>query len=115
MEGQYLEMIDSLLKGETPTVRNHDDMPHPNSEGFFRVIVTDTDGDPVEDVAVRFCSDTACRFGETDEKGIAEFRAEEGTVYSVHIDDVPEGYEENDREYKTGREFCDVCVTLQKQ
>ena len=114
MEGQYLEMIDSLLKGETPTVRNHDDMPHPNSEGFFRVIVTDTDGDPVEDVAVRFCSDTACRFGETDANGVAEFRAEEGTVYSVHIDDVPEGYEENDREYKTGREFCDICVTLQK-
>ncbi len=86
----------------------------PNNDGIYRVIVTDSDGNPVEEVAVQFCSDTACRFGETDENGIVEFHAEEGMIYSIHISDVPDGYEENTLEFKTLKHYCDICIVLQK-
>lgn len=86
-----------------------------NDAGVFRVIVTDNAGDPVEEVTVQFCSETSCMFGETDEDGIAEFKAEEGSIYTIHILEVPDGYEETDDEYETSEEYCDVHVVLQKE
>ena len=89
--------------------------PYPNTDGVYRVIVTDSDGNPVEEVIVRFCSDTACRFGITDENGITEFQADEGILYTVHLDDVPEGYEELSEEFETLECYCDIFLVLQKK
>lgn len=54
-------------------------------------------GEPVAGVIIQFCNDTSCTMGETDVDGIAVFEAEAGD-YTVHVLDVPEGYEENDEE-----------------
>jgi len=78
------------------------------------VFVTDNEGDPVEDVTVQFCADNACRFHDTDENGVAEFAVEDGRVYTIHIAEVPDGYEENEQEYFTAKEYCDVNIVLQK-
>lgn len=110
----YEEVIDSLLEGEevavdrgTPAVAN--------SEGVYRVIVTDSDGDFVKDVRIQFCSDSFCMMGKTDENGVATFKADEGTVYTAHIMKTPEGYEPNTEEYKTADTYSDVSIVLQKK
>ena len=110
----YEKVIDSLLADEEVVVERG--MPvNPNSEGVYRVIVTDSDGDFVPGVRVQFCSDSFCMMGKTDENGVAVFKAEEGTVYTAHIMKFPDGYVPNADEYKTSDTYCDVYIVLQKQ
>ncbi len=111
----YENIIDKLLTGEEVTDDDVDDgnSVQTNDAGVYRVLVTNTDGDPVEGVMVQFCSDTSCMMGSTDADGYATYEVEEGT-YTVHILMVPEGYEENQEEFKTESTFSDVCVVLQK-
>ena len=110
----YEKVIDSLLADEEVVVERG--MPvAPNSEGVYRVIVTDSDGDFVPGVRVQFCSDSFCMMGKTDENGVAVFKADEGTVYTAHIMKFPDGYVPNADEYKTTDTYCDICIVLQKQ
>ena len=110
----YEKVIDSLLEGEeAPAERG---IPvAANSEGVYRVIVTDSDGDFVQGVRVQFCSDSFCMMGKTDENGVATFKADEGTIYTVHVLKAPEGYASDSVEYKTADTYCDVCIVLQKK
>ncbi len=79
----------------------------------YRVIVRDEDGGPVEGVKVQFCSDSDCRFANTDASGVAVFDGEPG-VYTVHILKAPEGYAGDETEYRTGETWGDLTVTLKK-
>ena len=111
----YMEVIDGLLAGDEVAVEVPDS-PHtsPNGEDAYRVIVSDTDGNLVPGVKVQFCSDTTCTMGTTDENGVAVFNMEEGTVYSVHVLKVPEGYEKHTGAYTTDDTYCDIYISLTK-
>ena len=111
----YEEIIDGLLGGEEVKMEEPE-VPHtaPNSEGVYRVIVSDSDGDLVKGAKVQFCSDSICSLGTTDENGVAVFTMEEGPIYTVHVLKVPAGYEKNTQEYKTADTYCDVYISLNK-
>ena len=66
--------------------------------GAYTVLVTDSNGDPVQGAVVQFCSDTECMMVKTDETGIASFEQGPGS-YTVHILKVPEGFVPDDTEY----------------
>ena len=85
----------------------------PNGLRVYRVHVTDGTN-PVEKVTVQFCSDTACLIGKTNADGYASFDQPAGAVYTVHILKTPSGYEKNEAEYETLREYCDVEVVISK-
>ena len=53
--------------------------------------VVDQDNNPVEGVAVNFCTDTACTPQETDETGTITFKGEPER-YHIQIVEVPDGY-----------------------
>ena len=111
----YEEVIDGLLAGKEVTVELPDS-PHTaaNNEGVYRVIVNDTDGNLVQGVKVQFCSDTTCTMETTDENGVAVFKMEEGSVYSIHVLKAPAGYEKHTGDYKTDDTYCDVYISLTK-
>ena len=62
-----------------------------NALQAYIIHVVDQDGNPVEEVTVNFCTDTACTPEETDEAGMIAFEGEP-REYHVQIVDVPEGY-----------------------
>jgi hypothetical protein len=83
-----------------------------NPGNVYRVITVDESGAPVEGVAVQFCSDQMCLMGKTDADGIASFEQEEGSAYTVHVYQVPEGYAEDKTEYPAPETYGDVTITL---
>ena len=85
----------------------------PNGETFYRVIVTDEDGEPLEDVGVQFCSDTKCIMDYTDAEGTAVFDEDEA-VYTVHVIEVPDGFEETEEEFVSADTYSDVRIVLKK-
>ena len=106
---------------EAPTAEPAEEVPapaevppvSPNGLRVYRVHVTDGTN-PVEKVTVQFCSDTACLIGKTNADGYASFDQPAGAVYTVHILKTPSGYEKNEAEYETLREYCDVEVVVSK-
>lgn len=65
--------------------------PSADGQKAYVIHVVDQDGNPVEEVTVNFCTDTACTPEETDEAGMIAFEGEP-REYHVQIVDVPEGY-----------------------
>lgn len=113
---RYEQLIDAFVGDGAPVEQSPAPAPAAkNDEGVYRVIVTDTSGSPVKGVAVKFCDDSVCMMGKTDENGVASFpEAAEGQPYSVHVLKVPEGYEKNEEEFTALDVFCDVNIVLQK-
>ena len=113
---RYEQLIDAFVGDGAPAEQSPAPAPAAkNDEGVYRVIVTDSSGSPVKGVAVKFCDDSVCMMGKTDENGVASFpEAEEGQSYSVHVLKVPEGYEKNEEEFTALDVFCDVNIVLQK-
>ena len=109
----YEETVDKLLSGESA---NQTDMEpaDANGENVFRVIVTDSNGEPVQGVLAKMCDDTTCNLSETDENGIAVFELPEGKVYSTELIKVPDGYEKDDSEYLTLDVYSDVIIVLKQ-
>ena len=62
-----------------------------NAADAYIIHVLDQNGDPVPELIVNFCSDTACTPCESDENGIITYN---GAPYAYHIQiiDCPEGY-----------------------
>ncbi len=114
---RYGQLIDAFVGAGTPAAGSSAPSPvAANDAGVYRVIVTDSNGDPVKGATIQFCDDTACLMGKTDSDGIASFPdAAEGHPYTVHVLKVPEGYEKNEEEFNALDTFCDVSVVLQKQ
>ena len=82
-----------------------------NDAKLYRVFVTDTEGKPVADASVQFCSDLSCTLQKTDADGMASLEAEEG-AYTAHVLKVPEGYEKNDTEYEFSEAYSDLYIQL---
>ena len=113
----YENTIDALLAGEKPEADGSSDetlTTVPSENGSYSVIVSDSEGKPVKGVTVQFCSDVTCTLGKTDENGHANFDAEEGQVYTIHVLKVPEGFEKNSEEFQTLDVFSDTYIVLQK-
>ncbi len=108
---QYEATIDSLLEGKE-VVRSAPKSSDANGLQCYRVLAYDSDGNPVQGVAIQFCSDVACNMAKTDADGIARFDADEGMEYTVHVLKVPEGYAKNPGEYKTETVYSDVIIFL---
>ena len=113
---RYEQLIDAFLGADASAAGSSAPSPvAANDAGVYRVIVTDSNGDPVKGATIQFCDDTVCMVGKTDSDGIASFPdAEEGHPYTVHILKVPEGYEKNEEEFTALETFCDVSIVLQK-
>ena len=94
-----------------PAVVHEDGEVLANDAGTYRIFVTDTEGKPVADASVQFCSDVTCTMQKTDADGMASFEADEG-AYTAHVLKVPEGYEKNNREYEFSEEYSDLYIQL---
>ena len=77
----------------------------------YTVVTVDESGDPVEGVALQFCSGDMCQMGETGTDGKAVFEVEEGR-YTVHVFQAPEGYAEDTTEYDLPENYGEVKITL---
>ena len=76
--------------------------------------VADQDGNPVEEVTVSFCTDTACKYSESDENGTITFDGAPD-AYHVKIIDAPEGYSwDESYEMTTSREYGEWALRLKK-
>ena len=85
-----------------------------NSLEAYIVHVADQDGNPVEEVMVNFCTDTACVPMESDKNGLISFTGEPDR-YHVVIVDAPEGYSwDEDFEMYTPKEYCEWILRVRK-
>ena len=109
----YEPTIDKLLAGEAV-----DPSPETgstkNENNEYRVIVYDTEGNPVKGVVVQLCDESTCSFQKTKADGIATFQVEAPKVYDVHVAKVPEGYQSGDESYQTLDTFSDVNIFISK-
>ena len=109
----YEPTIDKLLAGEAV-----DPSPETgstkNENNEYRVIVYDTEGNPVKGVVVQLCDESTCSFQKTKADGIATFQVEAPKVYDVHVAKVPEGYQSGDEAYQTLDTFSDVNIFISK-
>jgi hypothetical protein len=73
------------------TVEYETDAGDESSVDAYIIHVLDQNGDPVPEVVVNFCTDTACTPCESDESGTIVYN---GTPYAYHVQviDYPEGY-----------------------
>jgi len=109
---EYEKTVLNLLEGKETTFV---DKPEAKENGMkcYRVLVYDTNGNPIKGVAIQFCSDEMCSMGKTDAEGIARFDMDEGTEYTVHVFKVPEGYAKDSGEYVTQKVYSDVTLFLE--
>ena len=80
----------------------------------YIIHVVDQDNKPVGEVAVNFCTDTACTPSESDENGTVTFSGAPD-VYHVQIVDVPEGYSwDESYDMYTTREYGEWILRVRK-
>lgn len=85
-----------------------------NALGAYTVHVADQDGNPVAEVMVNFCTDTACVPMESDENGLITFTGAPDR-YHVVIVDAPEGYSWDEAfEMYTPREYGEWVLRVRK-
>ena len=73
------------------TVEYETEVDAESSADAYIIHVLDQNGDPVPEVVVNFCTDTACTPCEADESGTIAYTGKPD-VYHVQIIDYPEGY-----------------------
>jgi len=73
------------------TVEYETDANDESSVDAYIIHVLDQNGDPVPEVVVNFCTDTACTPCEADEDGTIAYTGKPD-VYHIQIIDYPEGY-----------------------
>lgn len=108
----YEKTIDSLLGKQTvePTSISENTTAEKNT---CRVVVNNEKGSPVEGITLQFCSDMTCTIGKTDADGSATFTVDKGH-YTVHIQNVPNGYKPCEEEFVVPEDLSDVKITLKK-
>ena len=107
----YEPTLDKLLAGEAVETAPKTGASE-NDSGVYRVIVYDTNGQPVKGAIVQLCDETTCSFQKTKADGIATFKVDTPKVYSVHIEKAPEGYENSSDVYETLDTYCDINIFL---
>ena len=105
---QYSKVLESLLKGMPAQETDAG-----TGEVTYRIVVTDDDG-AVPDVAIQFCDDRSCSFGDTDEDGVAAFTKPAG-IYEVHVLEVPDGYQEDETVYHTEEGSSELRLHIVKE
>jgi thiol-disulfide isomerase/thioredoxin len=109
---KYEPTVEALLNGSTDTPKTE------NAEArtyTYRVLVKDEAGQPLQEVAVQFCDESSCRYGETDEQGCAVFEVPEEKSYDVHIFEAADEYEYDPEEIiKTDAVCSDTTIVLKK-
>lgn len=106
---RYESRLDALLADKKA---GKETAPETEEVVTYSVIVTDENG-PVAEVAVQCCNDTTCRFGETDENGVATFEIPVGEFH-VQVLEVPDGYEEDDTLYYPTEGSGEIKIQLKK-
>ena len=109
----YESTFEKLLAGEA-VVDSPETGSTENESGEYRVVVYDTEGNPVKGVVVQLCDESTCSFQKTKADGIATFQVEAPKVYDVHVAKVPEGYQSGDETYQTLDTFSDVNIFISK-
>lgn len=95
--GELRAVLDALLgdgyKETTVLTKIPEDTSTQAPEGkkAYIIHVVDQNNNPVKEVTVNFCTDTACTPRETDETGTITYESEP-YKYHVQIIDVPDGY-----------------------
>lgn len=85
-----------------------------NALQAYIIHVVDQDNNPVGEVTVNFCTDTACVPKESDEDGTVSYTGAPD-VYHVQVVDVPEGYSwDEDYEMYTTREYSEWVLRIRK-
>ena len=85
-----------------------------NIQRAYIMHVMDQDNNPVEEVAVNFCTDASCVPKESDENGLIIFTGLPG-AYHVTIVDAPDGYSwDEDYEMYTPREYGEWVLRVRK-
>ena len=101
------EDFENLFEGYTG------DNYHPE-ECTYTVFAVDSEQNPVADVTVGLCTDTACRYVTTDEEGMAVYKGAPAK-YHVQIIDAPDGYSDAMKEeLYSGPYDQTLFVTLSK-
>lgn len=111
---EIVSVIDAYLKDEAADAQA---VPAAVSteKQTWTIRVSDQNGDPIPDVAVSFCSDSACTLVELDEQGIGTFSAP-AAVYHITFVDIPDGYNADDvGDLYTGEHSGTISVTLTKE
>ena len=85
-----------------------------NSDRTYTVYVLDQNRDPVPEVYLNFCTDTACVSAESDENGVIVFDGAPD-VYHLQIVEVPDGYSYDESfELYTDRTYGDWMLWIRK-
>ena len=85
-----------------------------NALQAYIIHVVDQDNNPVEGVAVNFCTDTACVPQESDENGTVTYTGAPN-IYHIQIVDAPEGYSwDESYEMYTTREYGEWVLRVRK-
>ena len=76
--------------------------------------MTDQNGNPVPEVFVTFCTDSACVPQESDENGLITFTGAPD-VYHIQVIDYPDGYSVDEQaEMTTTREYGEWILRVEK-
>jgi thiol-disulfide isomerase/thioredoxin len=108
----YETTLDALLAGEQPAAPAED--VSLDSVIVYHVNITDENG-PVEGVGIQMCSGTACRYEETEADGTATFEVPRGEEYEIHVQEVPEGYEEDETLYHPEEGSSEINIQIRKK
>lgn len=101
------EEFHDLFEGHTGEHYN------PN-ECTYTVYAEDEEMNPVAEVTIGFCTDSACRYVTTDEEGKAVFKGEPAK-YHVQLIDVPEGFSDEMEETYTGLYDQTLFIAMTKE
>ncbi len=84
------------------------------SDGKYVILVTDEDGQGLENAMVQICDELTCRVEKTDAKGRVSLDLTP-QEYEIHLLAAPEGYEGDDTVYTLPAEGGTVTFALQKK
>lgn len=118
VEGAFSEQsfagIEAYLSGTSAELPTETAVTTSDTQTWF-IRVIDQNKDPVPDVFVNFCSDTACTPVELNEKGVGSFTGPAGT-YHISIVEVPDGYNADDvGDLSVDENATSITVTVVKE
>ena len=92
-EENIQEIVDYLKRGATNVSWKYADEEETAGDkpGAYVVRVVDQDNNPVPEVTVNFCTDSACTPKDTNDEGVITYEGER-YAYHLQIVDVPDGY-----------------------
>ncbi len=111
--------VDELPDNASTTVESNETQPAEaaavETEATYTVTVVDQNGDPVPEVSLTFCEDTACHLAEGDENGVVTFTGKPAK-YHVQVVDAPEEYDfPEDSDFYTEDYTSELTIAITKE